>query len=214
MSDILTVTGGEFQTNCYIIEENNEVILIDFVSEAEDIIKKKGYKIEKVLLTHTHFDHIIGLGDFQNKYDFELVLSENARKNINDPDKNLLSLIPAFLRKNFKNIDLNNCKVLKNLECFLWNDNQIQLFESPGHTDDSVIYIFKDKRCAFTGDTVFNTGIGRTDFPNGDYNLIIESIRNFFSFIDDDYILYPGHGRETKVLFEKKNNPFILDFFK
>src|SRR4030043_96978 len=115
MSNILTVAGGEFQTNCYIIEENNEIILIDFVSEAEDIIKKRNYKINKILLTHVHFDHIIGLSDIQKKYNFELILSENAYKNINNPDLNLLSLIPEIFRKNIKNVDLNNSKVLKNL---------------------------------------------------------------------------------------------------
>jgi len=214
MINITTIAGGQFQTNCYIIEEDNDVILIDFVSEAEDIIIKKNYKINKVLLTHVHFDHITGLADFQEKNKFDLILSESAAGNINNPELNLLSFIPEIFRKNIKNIDLKNSKVLKNHENVIWKGREIELFESPGHTDDSVIYIFKEKRCAFTGDTVFNCGIGRTDFPNGDYSRIIASIKNFFSAVDDDYILYPGHGPETRVSFEKKNNPFIAEFYQ
>lgn len=211
MINISIIIGGDFQTNCYILEKDKKVVIIDFVPEVEEIIKKNNFEIEKLLLTHIHFDHITGLGDFQERYSFELVMSKKALKNINDPLYNLTTFIPPEFKKNFKNIKLDKAMAFENNKIINTFVGKIKPIETPGHTDDSAVYIIQQNKMVFTGDTIFKNSIGRTDLPGGDFETLIKSIFNLFKELDDDFIIYPGHGEPTTIKEEKTNNPFLQD---
>jgi hydroxyacylglutathione hydrolase len=140
-------------------------------------------------------------------------MPDHAFKNINKPDFNLSAYAPP-LDKIFKDnpIALDNAKIVKDNDMIKWKDHEIIALESPGHSAESMMYILHDLNCVFTGDTIFYLSVGRTDLPGGDFNRMIASINNLFLKVSDDYVLYPGHGIETTVEFEKKNNQFLKNY--
>ncbi|MCK4796747.1 MAG: MBL fold metallo-hydrolase [Spirochaetes bacterium] len=209
MINLNTVPGGSLLTNAYILEEDKRILLIDFVPEIEKIIEKNKYSIDKLLLTHIHFDHIEGLSDFQKKYSFELGLSEAGYKFIKNPDYELLAYFPPDVKENIDNINLDKAIIYKDNDIINWNNHILKVIKSPGHSPDCMMYIFEEKKLVFTGDTIFYGSVGRTDLPGGNFNEMISSINNLFLQVSDDFTLYPGHGPKTNVEFEKKNNPFI-----
>ncbi len=211
MLKIDTVVGGMIGTNSYLLEEDNKILLIDFVPEIEEIIEDNKYIVEKILLTHTHFDHFEGLSKFQKKYSFELYLSDISYKILNKPDDRILAFFPPKVHSNYKNMSLEKARICKDDDIINWNNHKIKIVESPGHSPDGLMFILEDKKLVFTGDTIFNGSVGRTDLPGGNFNQMIESINKLFLKVNDDYILYPGHGPQTNVDFEKNNNPFLIN---
>lgn len=205
--NITSLTGGTIGTNCYIVENNKDVILIDFVPEVEEIIKKNGYKLRKILLTHIHFDHFEMLSLFQERYDFQLVLSPKAKERINKSKYNLLNYVADNLK--IKDVDLNNAVTVKEDEEIEFENTKIKVLEAPGHSEDSLIYIIDDMKTIFAGDVLFNQSIGRTDFPDGNYKTLMNSINKLFKRVTDDYTVYPGHGNKTSIGFEKRYNPYL-----
>jgi hydroxyacylglutathione hydrolase len=207
--NLTSIVGGSIGTNCYAIEENNKIILFDFVPEVELFLKNKNYSIDKIFLTHIHFDHVELLFDFQKRHNFELILSDFAYKNINNTSYNLLEMLPDVHISQICDIDLNNAKIVKDDDEIIWENNKIIALESPGHSKDSMVYIFPEKEIAITGDLIFYKSVGRTDFKGSSYNDLMNSIKKLFNKIGDDFILYPGHGPKTTVKNEKQNNPFL-----
>jgi len=201
------VTGGLIGTNCYIIEEDGEILTVDFVPELENLILKKGYDIKKILLTHIHFDHFEGLSSFQERYNFELFLSEKAMACINNPEYNLLYLAGGV--SGVKEVDLKNAKSVGEGDSINFAGINIAVIESPGHSEDSLMFIVDEEKVVFSGDTLFYGSVGRTDFATGSFDDILKSIRKLFNRVGEDYIVYPGHGEATKVAFEKGHNPFL-----
>ncbi|HOF00996.1 MAG TPA: MBL fold metallo-hydrolase [Spirochaetota bacterium] len=204
-----TIVGGSIQTNCYIIISGNSCSLFDFVPEAEDFIKNRKLKVENVFLTHIHFDHFENLFDFQKRYDFKLYMSQIAYENINDKSKNLLCSIPKEFYRDVLDVKLDNAEILYDNAVVEWKGKRIVALESPGHSEDSLVYILPDEKIVFSGDTIFYGSIGRTDLSGSSYDDIFKSIKKLFSKISDEFILYPGHGPFTNVEFEKKHNYFL-----
>jgi len=207
--EVETIVGGSIQTNCYIIKSDNSCILFDFVPEAEYYIKKHNLKIEILFLTHIHFDHFENLFDFQKRRDFKLYMSQLAYKSINDKSKNLLCSIPEEYYRGVLDVKLDNAEVLSENNEVEWKGKKIIALESPGHSEDSMVYILPSEKIVFSGDTIFYGSIGRTDLPGSSHDDIFKSIKKIFSKISDEYILYPGHGPFTNVEFEKKHNYFL-----
>jgi len=101
----------------------------------------------------------------------------------------------------------NANKFIKDGDILKFGNKNIRCIETPGHTPGGMCYLIDDY--LFSGDTLFNSSIGRTDFPGGDYNAIISSIKNKLMKLDDKIKVYPGHGTETTIGFEKRSNPFL-----
>ncbi len=209
MLEISCITGGSIQTNCYLLNDNNNVLLIDYVPEAEKIIVKNNFSVDKIFLTHIHFDHFENLSLFQKKFSFELGLSKTGYEFLKNPDMSILSMFPPYILENYKNLNLENCKVYADGNIIEWNGHNLEVFESPGHSPDCLMYILREQKTVFTGDTIFLNSVGRTDLPGGSFNDLKKSVKRLFDCIDDDYILLPGHGDETTVSYEKENNFFL-----
>ena len=88
----------------------------------------------------------------------------------------------------------------------------IQVHHVPGHSPDSICFYLEDAEALFGGDVLFQMSVGRTDFPNGDMNLLVDGIRNKIFPLNDRVTVFPGHGPETSIGFEKSNNPFLSSF--
>lgn len=196
------ITEGPMMANCYVVyDDNKNGFLIDPVypsGKIENYIDKNKINIGFILLTHTHFDHVLGLDYFKSKLNVKVYASEDSKDIANDPDYNL--------SRGYCDLDLKIDFYLKDGEVF--SEYKIKAVKTPGHSLDSMSYKIDDD--IFSGDTLFNLSIGRSDFPGGNFNTLINSIKNKIFIYDDDTKIHPGHGESTSIKFEKENNPFLI----
>jgi glyoxylase-like metal-dependent hydrolase (beta-lactamase superfamily II) len=158
------------------------------------------------LLTHAHLDHIGAVDDLRHHWHIPVYLHKEEEDWLMDPDKNGSSRFPAA-----ENISLEPADVLlegeKTLEIGAFTFDSL---ETPGHSPGSLSYYFKETGVIFSGDTLFNGGIGRTDLYRGDADVLMESIESKLLVLPDETVVAPGHGFETTIGQEKETNPFLL----
>ncbi|MBP5202973.1 MBL fold metallo-hydrolase [bacterium] len=197
--------------NCYIVSEADEAFIIDPGGDAEKIIREVGNrKVRYILLTHSHFDHISGLNDIAKAF-------PDAKTAINIYEHDWLYSPQLNLSEDFGLTFVFTGKVDLKLENGMQLDfagTKINLIHTPGHTPGSTcFYIEKSDICEnnllFSGDTLFRSSIGRTDFPGGDGRKIIDSIKIKLLVLPDETVVYPGHDENTSIAMEKKFNPFL-----
>ncbi len=187
------IVVGDFFTNCYIVgcEEEKVCAIIDPGSDGEKIkkvIDKKGLKPIFIINTHGHFDHI-GANNFFN---LSVYIHKDDADFLTDPEKNLSSLFYSpYVCKN-SIVELNDGDKIKIGKIIL------EVLHTPGHTPGSIC--LKTENILFTGDTVFENGIGRTDFPFGDEEKLIKSIKEKIIILPDNTEIYPGHGGLSKIM--------------
>lgn len=198
---IKKIETGPIMTNSYVIsDENNRGLIIDPVFPAgliEEYIEKENIKISKILLTHTHFDHVMGLEYFRNKYGVKVYASEDAETIYRNPAYTLVDQVG--------NINIIIDKFLKDSEII--EDFGIVCLKTPGHSIDSMSYVVDNN--IFSGDLIFRLSVGRSDFPGGSHGTLINSVMNKIMTYEDDTKIYPGHGISTTVGYERVNNPFL-----
>lgn len=193
-----------FDTNAYfyIDEKTKHGFLIDPAAEADkllEMIKKNGWTIEKILITHGHFDHIGAVDALHKALGIPYLIHKNGKEYLTNADYNL-SLMTG------EKITLNEAQYLNDGDVISLNaapEVKLQVIHTPGHTTDSVIYLDKENKIAFVGDTIFKQGFGRTDFPGGNMNALRHSISDIVLKLDDETKLYSGHSEETTVAAEK-----------
>jgi glyoxylase-like metal-dependent hydrolase (beta-lactamase superfamily II) len=100
-------------------------------------------------------------------------------------------------------------KFINDNDLVTFGNSELNVVYTPGHADGSICFINHTQKFVITGDVLFRDSIGRTDFPTGDFDLLMESIHNRLFTLGEDYTVYPGHGPETSIGYEKMNNPFI-----
>ncbi len=198
LSDIL-VTNAYF----YIDETTKHGFLIDPGAEAEKllaIIEDNGWTIEKILLTHGHFDHIGAVEEIYRALKVPYFAHPEAQAYLTDSQLNLSAY--------FGNpIILNNAQYITDHNVMLSSNPEVKLevISTPGHTQDAVVYYDAANHIAFVGDTIFKNSIGATHFPGGDMSQLLQSIKQKVLTLPDDTVLYSGHSESTTVAAEKKN---------
>lgn len=210
---IKTFTVNPFQMNSYVYycEEAKEGVIIDpgyFENYEEnklmDFVNKSGIRITEILLTHGHIDHVLGNTFARDTFE---VLSY-----LHSEDKFLYD--NAVQQGSIFGIGISP---LPNTETFAQEgqrfrvgSNVLKVLHTPGHSPGGVCYIDDIEKIIFPGDVIFRNSIGRTDLAGGDYNILINSIKNkLFAICGDDYEIYPGHMEPTTVGREKRYNPFL-----
>jgi len=197
---------GDFikeNTYFYIDDKTKHGFLIDPGGNEEkilDTINKNSWIIEKILITHGHFDHIGAVNFLKIFIKCEVYAGIYSDLYLENPEYNL-----GFM--NDEQIIVKNVKKISNNEkiCLESNKNfYLKLIETPGHTKDSVCYINEEEKIAFVGDTIFEGTHGRTDLPGSEPQLMMDSIKKILS-LDKDTILYPGHSNITIVANEIAN---------
>ncbi len=201
--------GEAFQSNCYVVEnDNKEAIAFDIGGDAQEFmkfLKQNDLVLKKILLTHGHFDHIMGVSEVASLTGAEVYIHREDELMLTDAKVNLSS----FMGENaFKKVE--NYTVVSDGEVIEFGDASVKVFHTPGHTRGSVCYICEDM--IFSGDTLFRRSIGRTDFPGGSYNTIINSLKKIKKLADTaDYKIYPGHEQTTTLSDEIKNNMYMRE---
>lgn len=197
------LTTGLLGVNSYFLvnENTKNAILIDG-GESYKTIKKAqqdlGIKVTTLLLTHAHFDHAGNAKSLQDDGVKVLVSKLDAPKL-----KNSLNLASDFGR-NFDYLEPD--AVFSDGDELLIEDIRIKVISTPGHTDGSVTFLVDNM--LFTGDTLFLESVGRTDFPTGDREELVKSVKKLFA-LEGDYRVYPGHQDFTTLSHERKNNLFV-----
>lgn len=205
--EIITIYPRGFGANTYAVTVDGQTAIVLDPSQprVESELIKRGLKATYVLLTHCHFDHVGGVSVLQESG--AKVLCSAEEKGLIGTEADLFSAFGAP-RKSYVVEETFYDGEEKTL-----GDFKVKMLLTPGHTKGSCCYLFTAKdgdRGLFTGDTLFNGSIGRTDFPTGNIGQMRESLRKLCS-LDSSLAVYPGHNDETTIDNEKRTNPFILD---
>jgi len=194
----------EFGTNTYLIieESSQEAILVDPSAPSMELLKKvETLKLRYILNTHGHLDHIGGNSFFKKHTQATLAIHQADAIMLTDNKKNL----SAFLDMQLPPLPAD--LLLEDGDELILGGLSFKVIHTPGHTP-GCICLFHDKYL-ISGDTLFEQSIGRTDFPGGSFEQINQSIKTKLFVLDDDTIVFPGHGPKTSIGIEKKINPFI-----
>lgn len=197
---------GSLDTNCYILgdEDTGEAMVIDPGAEGEkilDLLNKLDLEIKYIINTHGHHDHI-GANEFlMENSEAELLIHRDDAEHLVNPEYNL----SFFSQENITGPEADRCLVEgEQVECGVWD---LEVLHTPGHTPGGIILLGNGK--LFAGDTLFAMGVGRTDFPNGSRQKLMNSIQEKIIPLTDDLEVYPGHGPTGGLGEIKASNPFL-----
>ena len=205
MDKIHRIVVGDLRTNCYILQSNNAAIIIDPGAEPERIvrfIRDIKVKPSQIIVTHTHFDHVLGVDVVRAKLDIPFLIHHDDLSML----ESMQSRVHQFMGFEVPpppRVD----SYLKDRDVLTVGDETVQVLHTPGHSPGSIS--ISGRGYVFTGDALFNQSIGRTDLPGGDLKTLIHSIRDRLFKLKDETIVYPGHGPETTIGDEKLANPFV-----
>ncbi len=197
---------GDLGTNCYIIgdPDSQEAFVIDPDDgpAVVDTLKERGLTCVGILLTHGHSDHIHGVQTLMDTYGAPVYIHEQDLPCLYDPQVNLSALHGRPVT-----ITGGTIKTVKDGQHIGSGKMDFQVLETPGHTVGGVCYYMAP--AVFVGDTLFRESVGRTDFPGGNFETLVQSIRTKLFTLPDQTMAYPGHGPETQIAFEKETNPYL-----
>jgi len=197
---------GPLGANCYIVFKGKEALIIDPGSEPQAIanaIDQLELKPQAILLTHAHFDHIGAVDEIRKRYQIDVYIHEDEKDWLQDSGLNRSRL--------FTGEDIVTCPAEHHLHegKMELGSFSLEVLHTPGHSPGSVSFVFHDDEKVISGDALFFQGIGRTDLPGGDREVLENSIKNHLYQLPDTYTVYPGHGPNTTIGSEKQNNPFV-----
>ena len=188
-----TIHVGMMQMNCYLVEnpETQELFIVDPGAEGGKIIRAIGDRTPvAVLLTHGHFDHIGAADTLCSHYHIPLYVHEADAPKLRDPEKNVSAVFGELV-------------TAETLPTLLHDDQELTLcglpvkvLRTPGHSVGSCCFLVGDDGCVFCGDTLFDGGYGRTDFEDGDFEALRESLRALYH-LTPRRVAYPGHGNRA-----------------
>ena len=218
---IVGFPAGMFQTNCYIVsDDSGDCVIVDPGQDSEEQVRRQvseaGLRPRAVLLTHGHLDHIWNAQQVADHYGVPAYIHPEDRQMLADPAKGLSLDLSAMLK------GVTFTEPAEVIEVF---DGDTLTFGSmvfdvdhvPGHSPGSVSFRITveteqgPRMVVLGGDVLFQDGVGRTDLPAGDTEVLLQSIAKKFLVLDDDAVVLPGHGPSTTVGRERRSNPFLRD---
>ena len=189
-------------TDCIIIdpgcyERNEELVLVDFIN-------KNNLNPVKLINTHCHIDHILGNKFVSEKWDLELYMNKIDLPLLEDSG----DIARMYGFEDYKGSPYPK-HYLEEGDILEFGESKLEILFTPGHAPGHICLFNKEERFIVSGDVLFNGSIGRTDLPGGDFDTLIESIKTKLMTLQDETIVYCGHGPSTSIGRERLSNPFL-----
>ncbi|BDD06214.1 MBL fold metallo-hydrolase [Aureibacter tunicatorum] len=211
MLEIKSFTFNPFQENTYLLyDETKEAVIIDpgcyteeEKNELDEFISTNKLTVKLLLNTHCHLDHVFGNQHIKNKYKVPLL--------IHKMDENILRSAPVFADSyGIPNLEPSTPDQFIDEEDIIeFGNTKLSILFVPGHAPGHIAFIHEESKKCFSGDVLFFESIGRTDLLGGDMNTLISSIKTQLFKLENDTVVYPGHGPTTTIGHEKQWNPFV-----
>ena len=208
------ITLGMCNTNGYFIYREGSadekgytpVLFVDPPDQGDYIhrgMENNNFKVEAILLTHGHFDHIFGAHELRARSGCKIYASELEANVLADAKLNVSADVgrPTTLKVN---------TFLKDEEELEIANMKFKVISTPGHTEGGCCFYFEEDDVLIGGDTLFEGSVGRTDLPTGSMSALVNSIKTRLFVLPDTTVVYPGHGDSTTIGWEKKNNPYVV----
>jgi glyoxylase-like metal-dependent hydrolase (beta-lactamase superfamily II) len=210
---VLSLTVGAMEVNCYIVycEESLQCVVIDPGDDCDDImhmVEENHLKPKYILLTHGHFDHIGAVKELKERTDAMVVIHPMDADHLTDASRNLSGLIGK------RSVQVPPDLLVEDGDRLEAGHVTLQVIHTPGHTLGGVTYMestYMGHGALFTGDTLFEGSVGRTDFPGGSHPQLLRSISEKLMILDDSLAVFPGHGSCSTLGRERITNPFLQD---
>ncbi|MCG3844797.1 MBL fold metallo-hydrolase [Photobacterium damselae] len=200
-----------FQQNCSIVwcDKTNQAAIIDpggDINVIKQHVQELGLTVTKLLLTHGHLDHVGGTEPLAQELNVPII----------GPQKEDIFWLQGLPRQSemfgFPMTEsFDPTQWLEDCDTVTVGEEVLSVLHTPGHTPGHVVFFSDSAKVAFVGDVLFNGGIGRTDFPRGDYQTLINSIKGKLWPLGNDVTFIPGHGPSSTFGRERASNPFVAD---
>jgi hydroxyacylglutathione hydrolase len=203
-----TLVVGPFASNCYVVGSSStkQGMIIDPGAEADTILRtveQMGLSVSLIVVTHAHMDHVDALHAVKEKTSAQFALHEAEKELLSAAPMRMLTSLGLSPFKSPPQPD----RLLKDGDRTDVGELHFEVLHTPGHSPGGICLL--GHGVVFSGDTLFNFGIGRTDFPGGSYEQLMKSIHEKLMVLPDETIVYPGHGPSTTIGDERRGNPFL-----
>lgn len=196
-------------TNTYILynEETMEGLVVDPSFSPEQYIKaikEKKIHLTSIFLTHAHVDHMAGMNELRKAFpEARMYMDKRGRPFLRDPERNLSYMFPTPTLVDDADVWVKDGDEIET------SGYTFQVIDTSGHTPGGISFYLKKEGIVFTGDSLFQGSIGRTDFPGGSMKELTGSIRKNLFTLPDSTVVLSGHGEQTTIGQEKRTNPFL-----
>jgi len=211
LMEIYSIEVGPVLTMSYVVYDKltKDAIIIDVPLQSHrllyDFIKQKGLKVHGILLTHSHWDHTADVPELMKLLNVPIYIHQSDEYRLLEPKKY------SVFELSFKLLPFPADKYLKDAEELSFGSLQFSILHTPGHTEGSICIYFKNDKTVFSGDTLFNMSVGRTDLLGGNWDTLYNSIKNKLLVLPDTTDVYCGHGESTTIGLERQYNPFLIE---